>query len=148
MLSSTVHQVINGIILGQQVGKDGLAAVGLYGPVVIVLVSLTLPIMIGGGVLIGKSLGAANYTKAQEIFQFATTLVLLLGGILALTAPFAAKPVAQFLTGGDNVALLDNTADYVFWQLISLPFFFLGMVWGNFVRADNAPKVSRNCCAT
>lgn len=79
ILSSTAHQVINGVILGQQVGKEGLAAVGLYGPVVIVLVSLSLPIMIGRGVLIGKSLGAANYQKAQQVFQFATTLVLLLG---------------------------------------------------------------------
>ncbi|MCC5612641.1 polysaccharide biosynthesis C-terminal domain-containing protein [Nostoc sp. CHAB 5834] len=144
MLSSTAHQVINGIILGQQVGKEGLAAVGLYGPVVIVLVSLSLPIMIGGGVLIGKSLGAANYQKAQQVFQFATTLVLLLGGTLALTAPLVAKPLAQFLAGSGNTALADNTANYAFWQLISLPFFFLGMIWGNFVRADNAPKVSRN----
>ena len=144
MLSSTAHQLINGIILGQQVGKEGLAAVGLYGPVVIVLVSLTLPIMIGGGVLISKSLGAANYQKAQQVFQVATTLVLLLGGTLALTAPFVAKPLAQFLAGSDNTALAENTANYAFWQLISLPFFFLGMIWGNFVRADNAPKVSRN----
>lgn len=144
MLSSTAHQVINGIILGQQVGKEGLAAVGLYGPVVIVLVSLTLPIMIGGGVLIGKSLGAAKYQKVQQVFQFATTLVLLLGGTLALTAPLIAKPLAQFLAGSSNTALADNTANYAFWQLLSLPFFFIGMIWGNFVRADNAPNVSRN----
>lgn len=144
MLSSTAHQLINGIILGQQVGKEGLAAVGLYGPVVIVLVSLALPIMIGGGVLIGKSLGAANYLKAQQVFQFATTLVLLLGGMLALTAPFLAKPLAQFLAGKGNSTLAENTANYAFWQLISLPFFFLGMIWGNFIRADSAPKVSRN----
>jgi Na+-driven multidrug efflux pump len=43
LLSSIIHQVINGIILGQQIGKDGLAAVGLYGPVVIALVALSLP---------------------------------------------------------------------------------------------------------
>lgn len=144
MLSSTAHQVINGVILGQQVGKEGLAAVGLYGPVVIVWVSLALPIMIGGGVLIGKSLGAAKYGKAQQVFQFATTLVLLLGGTLALTAPLIAQPLAHFLVGKGNSTLATNTANYAFWQLISLPFFFLGMIWGNFVRADNAPKVSRN----
>lgn len=144
MLSSTIHQVINGIILGQQVGKEGLAAVGLYGPVVIVLVALALPIMIGGGVLIGKSIGAADYDKAQQVFQFSTTLILLIGGSIALTAPMTARLLGQFLAGTDNPALADNTSDYAFWQLISLPFFFLGMIWGNFVRADNAPKVSRN----
>lgn len=144
ILSSTTHQVINGVILGQQVGREGLAAVGLYGPVVIVFVALTLPIMIGGGVLIGKSIGAADYAKTQQIFQFATTLVIITGGIVALGAPLMAVPLAKFLAGTANRTLVDNTADYIFWQLIGLPFFFLGMIWGNFVRADNAPTVSRN----
>jgi len=144
LLSSTIHQVINGIILGKQVGKDGLAAVGLYGPVVIVLVALSLPIMIGGGVLISKSIGAADFDNVQQVFQFSTTLVLLLGGSIALTAPMAAKPLAEFLAGRGNSVLAENTADYAFWQLLSLPFFFLGMIWGNFVRAGGSPKVSRN----
>lgn len=144
ILSSTVHQVINGIILGQQVGKEGLAAVGLYGPVLIVFVSLALPVMIGGGVLTGKSFGAGDTAKAQIIFQFATTLVLLTGGIIAASAPFIHQPLARFLAGDANPRLVQNTADYTFWQLLSLPFFFLGMIWGNFVRADNAPTVSRN----
>ncbi|MCF2489126.1 MATE family efflux transporter [Dyadobacter sp. CY347] len=144
LLSSILHQVINGIILGQQVGKEGLAAVGLYGPVVIVLVALSLPVMIGGGVLIGKSIGAGDFKKVQEVFQFATTLVILIGGCVAVSAPFLAVPLGRFLAGADHVTLAQNTADYAFWQLVSLPFFFLGMIWGNFVRANNAPKVSRN----
>ncbi|MGN7885732.1 MATE family efflux transporter [Dyadobacter endophyticus] len=144
LLSSIIHQVINGIILGQQIGKDGLAAVGLYGPVVIVLVALSLPIMIGGGVLIGKSIGAGDFEKVQEVFQFATTLVVLIGGCVAVSAPFIATPLSRFLAGAANVSLADKTAEYAFWQLLGLPFFFLGMIWGNFVRANGAPKVSRN----
>lgn len=144
LLSSIIHQVINGIILGQQIGKDGLAAVGLYGPVVIVLVALSLPIMIGGGVLIGKSIGAGDFEKVQKVFQFATALVVLIGGCVTVSAPFIAAPLSRFLAGAANVALADKTAEYAFWQLLGLPFFFLGMIWGNFVRANGAPKVSRN----
>ncbi|GAA4443379.1 multidrug efflux MATE transporter FepA [Ravibacter arvi] len=144
MLSSTVHQVINGIVLGPQVGKEGLAAVGLFGPVVVVLVAFALPIMIGGGVLIGKSLGAGDYEKVQQVFQFATTLVLVIGGSIAVTVPLSAGVLARFLAGADHAVLVDYTSDYAFWQLVSLPLFFLNMVWGNFVRADNAPKAARN----
>ncbi|KQS28330.1 MATE family efflux transporter [Dyadobacter sp. Leaf189] len=144
LLSSIVHQVINGIILGQQVGKDGLAAVGLFGPVVIVLIALSLPVMIGGSVLIGKGIGAGDYRNVQQVFQFATTLVILMGGCVAVSAPFLTMPLARFLAGAGNLALTENTADYAFWQLVSLPVFFLGMIWGSFVRANNAPKVSRN----
>lgn len=144
LLSSIIHQVINGLILGQQIGKDGLAAVGLYGPVVIVLVALSLPIMIGGGVLIGKSIGAGDFEKVQKVFQFATTLVVLIGGCVAISAPFTVNLLARFLVGTGDLTLVKNTADYAFWQLTSLPFFFLGMIWGNFVRANNAPKTARN----
>ena len=120
LLSSIIHQVINGIILGQQIGKDGLAAVGLYGPVVIVLVALSLPVMIGGGVLIGKSIGAGDFEKVQEVFQFATTLVVLIGGCVATNALFIAAPLSRFLAGAANVALADKTAEYAFWQLLGL----------------------------
>ncbi|MDQ6478104.1 MATE family efflux transporter [Dyadobacter sp. LHD-138] len=144
ILSVTFHQVVNGIILGQQVGKEGLAAVGLYGPVVIVFIALTLPVMVGGGILIGKSIGAGNYQNAQQIFQFATTLALLFGGIIAFSSPLLIKPIADFLAGNEHSKIVDYLSDYMFWQLISLPFFFLRMFWGNFISNDSGPKVSRN----
>lgn len=144
ILSVTLHQVVNGIILGQQTGKEGLAAVGLYGPVVIAFVSLTLPIMVGGGILIGKSLGASNYAHAQKIFQFATTLALLFGGTIALSTLLLADRLAAFLVGHHDELLVKNTSAYIFWQLLALPFFFLGMIWGNFIRTDNAPNISKN----
>ena len=144
ILSITLHQTINGVILGQQVGKEGLAAVGLYGPVVIMFIAFILPLMVGSGILLAKNIGAANYNNAQDIFQFATSLALLFGGAVAISTPFLIKPVANFLAGSENILLVRNTSDYIFWQLVSTPFFFLGMVWGNFIRNDNAPKISRN----
>lgn len=144
ILSITLHQTINGIILGQQVGKEGLAAVGLYGPVVIAFVAFALPIMIGSGILISKNIGAKNYESVQAIFQFATTLALLFGGSIALSAPFLVSLIATFLAGTDDTLLFTNTSDYIFWQLIGLPFFFLGMFWGNFIRNDGEPKISKN----
>ena len=144
ILSVTVHQIVNGVILGQQVGKEGLAAVGLYGPVIIVFIALTLPVMVGGGIMIGKSIGAGNYQNAQQIFQFATTLALLVGGIIAISSPMLTKPIAGFLAGNDNIKIVDNFSDYMSWQLISLPFFFLRMFWGNFISSDNGPRISRN----
>ncbi|WP_138478886.1 MATE family efflux transporter [Dyadobacter bucti] len=144
ILSVTLHQVINGIILGQQVGKEGLAAVGLYGSVIIVFIALTLPVMIGGGILIGRNIGAGDYSEAQKIFNFATTLAILFGCMVALSTPFIVKPLAGFLAGANHEVLVRNTSDYMFWQFVGLPFFFLRMFWGNFVSNDGAPKVSRN----
>lgn len=144
MVSSTTHQIINGVILGHYVGKDGLAAVGLFGPVLIVLIAFASPVMIGGSVLIGKSFGAKEYDNAQHIFQFATSLMIAFGGTAALISPLITHSLATFLAGNENQDLIHNTSDYTFWQLLSMPFFFLWMIWGNFIRVDHAPKVSRN----
>lgn len=144
ILSITVHQVVNGIILGYKVGKEGLASVGLYGPVVVSLMALVLPLIIGGGILIGKNIGAANYSNAQRVFQFATTFAIAFGLIMALCSPFIVTPIAGFLAGDESASLLSNTIDYLSWQFISLPFFFLGLFWGNFIGHDGAPRISRN----
>ncbi len=144
ILSVTLHQVINGIILGRQVGKEGLAAVGLYGPVVTVFIALSLPIMIGGGIMMGKSIGARKYEDSQQIFQFATTLALTAGVSISLMSIFMIGPLAGFLAGKENALVLRSTTDYMLWQLAGIPFFFLIMIWGNFISNDNGPKISRN----
>jgi putative MATE family efflux protein len=144
ILSTTFHQVINGVILGQQVGKEGVAVVGLYAPVVIGLVALALPVMIGSGILLGKSIGAGDYGNAQRIFAFATTLALLLGGTVALAAPLVAKPLAVFLAGAGNGSMAHNLAVYLRWQLVGLPVFFLNLFWAGLLRNDGDPGASRN----
>jgi Na+-driven multidrug efflux pump len=144
ILSATLHVVINGIILGQQVGKEGVAAVGLYGPVSIMLVALALPVMIGTGIVLGRSIGAADYDSAQRIFAFATTLALLFGGTVALVSPWLVKPLTVFLVGTGDSSLSGSLAAYLRWQLLGLPVFFLNMFWGSLLRSDGNPDVSRN----
>lgn len=144
LMSVTIHQIINGLILGQYVGKEGVAAVGLFGPILIIFIAFALALMIGGGILIAKSIGAKNYNHAQEVFQFTTTLALLLGGIVALSSPLITRPITTFLVGDEGGDIVKSTFDYMFWGFIWLPFFFLRMLWGNFVNSDGAPKISRN----
>lgn len=144
ILSVTLHQVINGVILGRQVGKEGLAAVGLYGPVVTVFIALSLPVMIGGGIMMGKSIGAKNYDDSRQIFQFSTTLALVAGLSISVVSILLINPLAAFLAGAENTLLLSSTADYMSWQLAGVPFFFSRMIWGNFISNDGGPKISRN----
>src|SRR5690606_37114794 len=114
LMSVTIHQIINGIILGRYVGKEGVAAVGLFGPILIILIAFALALMIGGGILIAKSIGAKNYNHAQKVFQFTTTLALLIGGIVALCSPFITRPVTIFLVGNEGGDIVQATHDYMF----------------------------------
>lgn len=99
MLSITLHQVINGVMLGHYVGKEGVAAVVLYWPVQLVLIAIGLLGMMGGGIMVGRAVGAKDAVRAQAVFEFVTTWSWVVGGVVALVAPFVTQPLARFLAG-------------------------------------------------
>lgn len=144
LLSVTVNQVIDGLILGKYVGETGVAAVGLFGPVITVFIAFLLILVIGGGIHISKNIGSKNYEVAQTVFLYTTSWILLTGVLFYLSAPFAPKLLAQWLAGIDNEQLYQHTYDYMFWAFLWIPFFFIRVLWGSFINHDNAPKVSRN----
>src|SRR5687767_4212634 len=83
IMSVTVQMVVNGLLLGQYVGKEGVAAVGIYGPVLTVFISFVLALTIGGGILIARSIGAGDGAQARTILRFGTTLALVAGLVIA-----------------------------------------------------------------
>lgn len=143
LLSITIHQVANGIILGRYAGRESVAAVGIFGPVMTVFIAFALALMIGGGILVGRSIGAKDFSRAQHVFEFTTTLGVLFGAVIILCAPLVTTPLTRFLVG-DDIAIVQPTHDYMFWGFLWMPLFLLRMLWGNCISSDGAPKVSRN----
>ena len=144
MVSIATHQIINGIILGQQLGKEALAAIGLYTPVLLVSVALVLAVMIGGGILFARNTGAQRYAEARQVFQVATTLVLSVSVLIALSAPFITPPIVAYLAAGQSPPIIQYTTECTLWNLIFLPVFLIRVLWGGFLANDNAPKLSKN----
>lgn len=144
MASIAAHQIINGIILGQQLGKEALAAIGLYTPILLISVAVVLAVMIGGGILFARNVGAQRYADAQQGFQFATTLVLLVSITVAFSAPFITPPIVGYLAAGQSPLLIQYTTECVFWNLVFLPVFLIRVLWGGFLSNDNAPGLSKN----
>ncbi|WP_128544746.1 MATE family efflux transporter [Larkinella soli] len=144
MVSVSAHQLINGIILGRQVGKEAIAAVGLYAPILLIFISFLLAFMIGGGITFSKSSGAGDVEQARRVFRFSTTAVLTAGGLVALGAPWLAEPVARFVAGTESGPIFRFTTQYLFWNFLFLPVLFLRLLWGAFITNDNAPSVNRN----
>ncbi|MTI32275.1 MATE family efflux transporter [Xanthovirga aplysinae] len=145
LLSVTIHQIVDGVILGRYVGEEGVAAVGLFGgPIITFYIAFFLPLTIGGGIMISKNIGAKNPNKAQEVFQFTSSYALLIGSIILFTGPLLTKTIVYFMVGNDDASLYQSTYDYFYWGFLWLPFFLLRMILGNAVSHDGAPKVARN----
>lgn len=144
IMSVTVQNIVNGLLLGHYVGKEGVAAVGIYGPVITVFIAFVLALTIGGGILVARSIGAGDGAQARAVLQFGTTLALVVGLAVATSAPFVVTPLAQFLVGADHVSLVQNTRDVMLWGFIGMPVLFLRLVWGHFVVNDSGPRIARN----
>ena len=144
LLSVTIHQVVDGAILAQYVGKEGVAAVGMFGPVITSFIAFGLILVIGGGILIGKSLGAKDYAKAQEVFQFTSSWILLFGALVIGLTPFIISDVVALLAGAQDSPLYTAAYDYMYWAFLWTPIFLLRMVLANVISHDGAPKVARN----
>lgn len=144
MLSATLYQFVDGIILGRYVGKEATAAIGLYTPILIFFIAFGLALMIGGGILISQNIASGKGHKAQEIFEYTTSYTLLIGVLISLAAPLVYHPIGRLLAGDESHILLAYTKTYLFWSFFWLPIFLLKMVWSNLLNNDNAPKVGRN----
>jgi putative MATE family efflux protein len=135
MLSNVLQSLngtINTIYIGQMIGVRALAAVSVFFPIMILLISFIIGLASGATVLIGQAWGARNVDKVKEITG--TTLVAsLIGGLIVavLGGIFAGDIIAVLGTPPD---IADLATDYGRVMLIGMPSLFLFMVVTSVLR--------------
>ena len=91
MLASALYQTIDGVFVGQFLGKTAFAALNLAMPFVIINFSLADLIGVGSAVPISVCLGKKQEQEANNIFTCSCLMIVgagvLIGGILFATAP-------------------------------------------------------------
>ena len=76
---------IDGILIGQFIGSEGLAAVNLVFPVFIMIGATGIIVASGSSALVGKYLGQDNKTEARHVFNLALTLCIIFSIIISST---------------------------------------------------------------
>ena len=69
--------VIDGILIGQFIGIEGLAAFNLVYPVFSVLIAIAVVIATGGSAIVGKYLGQNKIEEANQVFNLALILAVI-----------------------------------------------------------------------
>ena len=83
MLAMSTAQVVDGIFIGRFVGPEGLAAINLAWPLVMVFSGISLMIGIGGSTLANISRGAGSDRSADNFYTM-TMMILGIFGIAVL----------------------------------------------------------------
>lgn len=143
MLSMSAVTTIDGIFVGHGVGSDGIAAVNICVPLLMVLMGVGLMIGAGCSVIASIYLSKRKIALARASITQAmlfVTLISVIVGALILVIP---EKIAYMLGASEH--LLPMAVDYLIWFSPSLLFELWIAVALFAMRLDGAPKLAMWC---
>ena len=140
MLLMAINIVADGIMVGNRLGAEALAGVGISAPVYTIFFAISLWIGIGAATKYSMAMGAKDEHKAQTIFTHAIVSIFLFTIILGLTAFIFRDPLAYAL--GANTTTFPYVSQYLFVILLFGFIFTVENTFSIFVRNDGAPNLS------
>lgn len=87
-LFQQLYQVVDSLVVGNYLGKEALAAVGVSFPLIFLLVSLLIGLTIGLSIIVSQYFGAKNFEKVREAIDtiylslFITSVVITILGLI------------------------------------------------------------------
>ncbi|WP_281671642.1 MATE family efflux transporter [Rikenella microfusus] len=143
MLSISAVTAVDGIFVGHGVGSDGLAAVNIYVPLLMVFQGLGLMTGVGCSVVASVHLSRGKLKTARLNVTQALLFVTLVTGVASALICAFPRPVARLL--GSSEYLLPLVTDYLLWFTPALTFQMWSAVGLFIIRLDGAPRLAMWC---
>lgn len=142
MTVNALYNVVDRIFIGNSpdLGANGLAAITICFPAMIIIMSIGILLGQGGATFFSISLGKGQNEIADKTLGNTTSMLLILGGIITIFGSlFLDKLLVLF---GASKTVLPFAREYmriIFWGTL---FQVIGMGMNNFLRSDGKPKLS------
>ncbi|WP_437130752.1 MATE family efflux transporter [Peptostreptococcus russellii] len=142
MTVNALYNVVDRIFIGNSpnLGANGLAAITICFPAMIIMMSIGILFGQGGATLFSISLGKGDIEKADKALGNSTSLLIILGlFIMIFGQVFLDKLLIIF---GASETVLPYAREYMRIILLGTLFQVIGMGMNNFLRADGKPKLA------
>lgn len=137
MVFSSLYSIVDGIFVGRGVGEIGLAAINIVFPLLMLQISLSMMIAVGGAAHFSAARGRGDDAAAQRVFFHSVVLLIVAGAVLnTLVLAFPAQ-VARLLGADDG--LLPYVLPYMKWASVFHFIYLPGLGVSIFVRNDGGP---------
>lgn len=117
---------INNIYIGQMIGVEALAAVSVFFPIMIFLISFVIGLASGATILIGQAWGAKNIQKIKEVTGTTLTVGFLMGLVVAVFGGLFAQNLMELL--GAPADIVAQATAYGRIILLGMPGFFIFLI--------------------
>ena len=141
VLSSTcyfLYTIVDGIFIGRGVGTDGLGAINILFPYIMIANALFLLSSVGGVSVVAVRLGRGDVEGANKAFLHSLTITTIFSVLLCLGGTLGVKPLI-ILLGGRDPAFFDLCVEYTFIYSMFLIPSGLSVAMQNYCRNDGDP---------
>lgn len=137
-LSSSVGSMVDGVVIGQFLGVDSIAAFGIINPLMIAFSIIGAVVAAGARNRFTKLLGAGKTEQARNVFSLACILSAGIAAALMVFLLVFSGPVTSALGASKNTAaLLPKARNYLIGISFGLPAMNLVRVLNGFMPLDN-----------
>ena len=139
-LSGCLGNVVDGIIVGNLIGQDGVSAINLSKPVVQLYMTLNLLLGMGASMIVGRALGKNDKKRAAYVFTLAVIINLAIGLGFTLVGLTANSSVARLLCNHDQ--LLVQSEEYLLPMLLGAPAYMMMWTCSAMISVDGSPRLA------
>jgi putative MATE family efflux protein len=131
MVFQTLYVLIDLYWVGR-LGTDAVAAVGLSGNLMFIVLAATQMLGVGTTTLVSHATGAGNRDRANLVFKQSQVLSVVVGGLFFLVAMATRRLYAESLSA--DAATLQLTGEYLLWFIPALALQFGLIAMGSALR--------------
>lgn len=117
------YNIIDGIFIGQWVGEQGLAGIGLALPITLVNMAISIMLGVGTSTAIGRYIGENNKEKSSRVLSLGLFYTIVINGILSIIMFFFGNNILA-LMGADKIL---NSYAMSYLAVVSVGFIFMGV---------------------
>ena len=136
-LSTMLGNILDGIIAGQLIGADAVAAIGTSRPLTQGFYTLHLLIGAGGGMLAGLAIGKQRRDEANVVFRTVVCTMAAIAAVATVVGWTMPQVVTRFFC--TDAALQPLAEPYVFWMMVGAFAYFGMYLMQTYVAVDGEP---------
>lgn len=140
LLFNSIYVIVDGVFIGMRLGSLALAAAGVAVPIVELLISLSIGMTSGAGVVISGRLATGNFKAARGAFMNALLLQAIFAAVIAIAGNVFMYPLTRLL--GATPEITDLTVSYLRYIVTLSPFLLFSYLLGGLARNDGQPRLA------
>lgn len=140
LLFNSVYVIVDGIFIGNRLGRDAMAAAAVAVPVIEIMIAIALAVSAGAGAVLSGCLARGEQEQAVKACNTAIHILAMFSLLIMLLGNLFIHPVAKML--GATPEIHKDAVSYLRCIVTFAPFLLFSFLLGGLVRNDGRPKLA------